>query len=119
MRDVVFEGRPARRLRSDLTVVDVDGCVSVYSPATKHVLSLNETATDIWRLLALDLSADDIVAELATAYDLDPTVIRGDVERTVAEFEAEGVFEGGSERGSRVGPDVGTDEAHDVGRAPE
>lgn len=93
----------ARHLRSDLTLVEVDGCISVYSPVTKRVLSLNQTATDIWRLFALDRDVDDIVGELAAVYDVDPASIRGDVENTLAQFEAEGVMESaGGEASARL-----------------
>ena len=82
------------RLRADLTVVDVDGCVSVYSPHSQQVLSLNETASEIWRLIGHEhCGTDQVVSLLATRYAVQPEAIRADVERVVSLFENEGLYD--------------------------
>lgn len=92
---MVEDDAPAghRTARSDLTVVDVDGCVSVYSPRRQQVLSLNETASEIWRLSTEQPDVANIVAVLAAAYRTQPEAIQADVERTIALFEAEDLYD--------------------------
>jgi hypothetical protein len=80
------------RPRPELSSVDIDGCVSVYSPATERVVTLNETASAIWRLTLDGRNLDEIVATLAERYSVEPAQIRVEVEHTVATFESEGLY---------------------------
>jgi hypothetical protein len=90
MRRVTDDSR--RRPRPELSSVDIDGCVSVYSPATERVLTLNETASAIWRLTVEDHTVDEIVDILASTYTASAEQIRSEVERTLATFESEGLY---------------------------
>jgi hypothetical protein len=64
---------------SGLTAVEVDGCVSVFNAATQRAVMLNETATDVWRLVDGTRDAEAIVQSVAEHYGLDPATIRADV----------------------------------------
>lgn len=64
---------------SGLTAVEVDGCVSVFNAATQRAVMLNETATDVWRLVDGTRNTEAIVRSIAERYGLDPATIRADV----------------------------------------
>jgi hypothetical protein len=64
---------------SGLTAVEVDGCVSVFNAATQRAVMLNETASDVWRLVDGTRDAEAIVRSVAEHYGLDPATIRADV----------------------------------------
>jgi hypothetical protein len=64
---------------SGLTTVEVDGCVSLFNAATQRAVMLNETATEVWRLVDGTRDAEAIVRSVADQYGLDPATIRADV----------------------------------------
>jgi hypothetical protein len=70
--------------------VDIDGCLSLYQRTSDRVLVLNETASDVWRLIDGTLGEDEIVATLARSYGVDPSVIAGEVRATIRRFVEEG-----------------------------
>lgn len=49
-------------------------------------VSLNPTASDIWRLATGEFSIDEIVIRLASSYGAQPDSIRADVESTITGF---------------------------------
>lgn len=65
---------------------EIDGCLALLSPSEERVLLLNETASDVWRLVDGQLTLDGIVDLLARAYDVDADLIYQDIERTVTLF---------------------------------
>jgi hypothetical protein len=79
-------GPPADPVRE----VEVDGCLSLYRRDVDHVVVLNETASDVWRLADGTLHDDEIVALLASAYGLEPATIDGEVRATLARLVHEG-----------------------------
>ena len=81
-------GPPAERL----LVTELDGHLTVYDPDRNEVHSLNESASDIWRLLDGDSDLDHIVSLLASSYACDADEIRPLVEQTVATFVAHGLI---------------------------
>lgn len=76
-----------------VTVVDVDGDLSIYSPVTGRVLSLNRTASDVWLLSDGEHTADEVVYLLATSYACEAAEIREHVLGTVALFQREGLLQ--------------------------
>jgi Coenzyme PQQ synthesis protein D (PqqD) len=70
--------------RDDVTVVEVDGCASLYSPATANVVSLNETATQIWYRCDGSRTLGDIVDDVAAYYGVSPEAIAAQVSGVVA-----------------------------------
>lgn len=69
---------------------EVHGDVSLYDPTREQVLVLNSTASDVWRLCDGDHDSDEIVSLLASAYQVEPDDLRGDVEQTIEQFVSEG-----------------------------
>ena len=64
--------------------------ISLYHPRTERVMVLNETASDVWRLLDGNTSDAEIVELLASAYSTTPASIDADVRATVDRFVDEG-----------------------------
>ncbi|MCL6538822.1 MAG: PqqD family protein [Acidothermus sp.] len=74
---------------------DLDDGVVIFHPLTQHAISLNETASALWRLLDGDHDLAAIVAELADRYSVTPDEIRPAIERTVDQLADEGAIERG------------------------
>lgn len=70
----------------------MDGRISVYSPSTQQLVTLNETASDVWRLCDGECDLPTIVGLLASSYEVEPDVIAGDVASTVDELKALGLL---------------------------
>jgi hypothetical protein len=77
---------------AEVTQIEVDGLVSVFSPVTEKVVLLNDTATDVWHLCDGEHDVAGIVRLLATAYGVDPAVIEQDVLTTVRSFVESGLI---------------------------
>ena len=72
---------------------DIGNELSLYDPSTERVVILNQTASDVWRLLDGHTSIERVVDLLAKVYGTDAKSIRGDVESVLAKFEEEGLVE--------------------------
>jgi Coenzyme PQQ synthesis protein D (PqqD) len=81
-------GPPSTTVRE----AEIDGAISVYDKQTRNVVVLNATASDVWRLADGQHTVADIVRLLASAYSVAEATIREDVERTVSELHAAGLF---------------------------
>ncbi|MFZ5871326.1 MAG: PqqD family protein [Actinomycetota bacterium] len=75
-----------------VTETEVDGCVNVYSPVTRHVLVLNETASDVWRLADGEHMPSEVVTLLAEAYGVERGDVEQDVLGTIASFVGHGLI---------------------------
>jgi hypothetical protein len=60
--------------------VEIEGQVFIndYEKGTYHLLS--PVASDIWKRLQQNLSPEDILQELSSLYEVDPTVLKQDIE---------------------------------------
>lgn len=65
---------------SDVTMVELDGRLCLYSAQGEQVLVLNETASDILLLADGRLCAEEIIQHLATSYRQPADVLRGQVQ---------------------------------------
>jgi len=72
---------------------ELDGEVSLYSPAHERVTILNATATDVWYLCDGTRSEDEIVELLASSYSVAPDQIRDDVSRTIEMIRKAGLVQ--------------------------
>ena len=61
-------------------------------PNGADVLVLNETASDVWRLIDGTLTLPELVSLLASAYGVEPLDIHDDVARTICQFEENGLL---------------------------
>jgi hypothetical protein len=62
---------------------EVDGNLVLFDAATSQALFLNDTASDVWRLLDGELDLAGVVTTLARAYGVEPDAIEPDVEGVV------------------------------------
>jgi Coenzyme PQQ synthesis protein D (PqqD) len=77
----------------DVTVVELDGCASLYSPATANVVSLNETATQVWRRCDGSRALAGIVDDLAAQYGVSADAIAAEVEAVVTGLVEQGLLQ--------------------------
>ena len=60
--------------------LEIDGAITLFHTGTQTALVLNETASDVWRLLDGSRDVEDIVTELITQYDATAERVRRGVE---------------------------------------
>jgi PqqD family protein of HPr-rel-A system len=75
-------GPPARHV----LVTDLDGEVTLYDSVRSEVHALNETASEIWRLLDERRRFDDVLGRFAAAHGVDPDSVRASVTETISRF---------------------------------
>lgn len=75
-----------------VTAVEIDGRFSIYNPTSTQVLTLNETASDVWRLCDGEADATGIVASIAAAYGEPAAAITESVLDTIKLFADEGLL---------------------------
>jgi hypothetical protein len=78
---------------AQLSIVEIDGCVSVFNPVTKRAVILNETASMVWHLIDGNRDADEIVQELANRYGVETTQIQSDVAGAIERLRDEGLLQ--------------------------
>jgi hypothetical protein len=66
--------------------------VILLDPRNGKYYSLNQTASDVWRLCDGNSSLEDLVGLLAKAYQREPSDIRPDVVEAVDGFRAAGLL---------------------------
>lgn len=69
---------------------ELDGSFCLVDTETWQVAVLNETASDLWRLVQSGCSLDEIVDTLAAGYGAEPTSISADIRVTLDELSAGG-----------------------------
>ena len=72
--------------RPTVRVLELDGTVNLYDSASQQAAVLNGPASDIWRLLDGARTVEEIVGELAAAYQVEPDEIRPQVVQAVADL---------------------------------
>jgi PqqD family protein of HPr-rel-A system len=92
------------RAREDVEHVVLDGEAVVYDPVLGSVHHLNATATLVWQCCDGTGSIDDLVDDLAGAYDAPRPQIETDVRTLLADLESRAllVAPAGEERGDEV-----------------
>lgn len=75
-------------------MIEVEGEVSVYNPATASVVVLNRTASDVWVLSDGTQTQEGIASLLAASYGVPVETVRDDVGATIARLVAAGVLTG-------------------------
>lgn len=74
---------------SDFTISrEVDGETLVLDTRTDLIHQLNATASYIWQRLQEGAAADEVAAELARRYEVEPEAAAVDVAETLAKFKA-------------------------------
>ena len=72
--------------------VEIDGRISVYSPSTQDLVSLNDTASDVWRLCDGEHPLDQIVELLARNYGTTADIIGDQVAGAVDDLVSLGLL---------------------------
>lgn len=75
-----------------VTEVEVGGRVNLYAPATAQAVLLNDTASDVWRLVDGTSTGRDIVALLAGSYRVPAASIEADVLAALRRFVEAGLI---------------------------
>ena len=75
---------------SHIIETEVKGDISLFDAQRNQVVVLNATASDVWRLCDGDQTLDEIVDLIASAYTVEPEVVRDDVTDTVNRLIDEG-----------------------------
>ena len=78
--------------RDDLGIASFDGETVIYdlTDASAHVL--NRSGALVWELLDGNTTLDELASEVATVFDTDLEVVRGDVRHIVTELERKGLL---------------------------
>jgi hypothetical protein len=79
--------------KSHILETEIDDEISLYDPRTERVTVLNETASDVWRLVDGQHSLDQITRLIASAYRVSPDDISADVAETVKHFAEAGLID--------------------------
>jgi len=71
---------------------ELDDDIVLYDPQRRRYYELSPTAGDVWRLATGEFTSEEIVTRLAAAYQVEPSAIREEVERTLGMFRDAGLF---------------------------
>lgn len=74
------------KVPDDVVWVDDEDAVRLYHSGTGEFRTLNESAADIWRLLAAGLGEQELVDRLAEEYGAQDRAQRAAIAEDVAEF---------------------------------
>ena len=66
--------------------------VILLDPRNGKYYSLNQTASDVWRLADGQSSVEDVVGLLAKAYEVSTADIRPEVEKAIGDFREAGLL---------------------------
>ena len=69
---------------------ELDGSFCLVDTEAWQVAVLNETASDVWRLIQVGCSPEEIIGALSDAYQVDPSVISDDVRAALDDLGAGG-----------------------------
>lgn len=69
---------------------ELDGSICLVDPETWQVAVLNETASDLWRLVRVRCALPEIIESLAEAYQTGENTVRDDVREALDQLVAGG-----------------------------
>lgn len=75
-----------------VATLELDGRIVALTPDRTDVVFLNDTASDVWRLVDGTRNLPQIVAELAEAYEVSQDVIADDVRAVIDRFVGSGLI---------------------------
>jgi len=83
-----ISGEPRPRRRQDVTYRTIDGEAVILNRQEGHLHQLNPTATFIWNCCDGIFKIDEIADRLASAYEIDHSMARQDVEGIVTKLRS-------------------------------
>ena len=97
-----IDGAFRPRRAAAVAFTELDGETVLYDESTGGTHLLNPTASVLWQCFDGDASLDELAADVADAYGIDPATAADDVRTVVRSLGELGVLEG--VRGTRVEP---------------
>lgn len=96
------EGRPAGqrawrvepRLNQEIVCRAIGEELLLFNPRDNSFFLLNPVGRRIWELLAEERGVEEVVSRLKEEYDVDPQLLREDIEGHLEAFHASGLFQG-------------------------
>ena len=79
------------RIRPDIVYREVDGVIVAFSLESGEYVSLDDTGTDIWRLIERDGKVEQVRAAMLAAYDIDEVSCDEELSRFIAMLQARGL----------------------------
>lgn len=79
--------------RSHILETEIEAEISLYDPKNERVTVLNETASDVWRLVDGERNVDEITELIASSYGLAPIDVATDVAAAIERFAEAGLIE--------------------------
>lgn len=76
---------------ADIVAQGMQGSVVLLNIKTNLFYELNDTAARLWELLNTDQSLDEIHRVLLEEFEVDPDLLKSEVESTLDTFSAEGL----------------------------
>ena len=73
--------------------LEIDGDVTLFHTPTNSVVVLNGTASDVWRLLDGQRTAEEIASLLGSVYHAAPATLAEGVDNALQEFSRHGLVE--------------------------
>lgn len=96
------QGAPARAVEA--VSLEVEGETLVYQRQTGEVHRLDPVGAIVWRLLDGQSTVDELVDDLAAAFEVDAGVVRGDVGALLARLEEARLLASGAPHERPDGP---------------
>lgn len=88
-----MNGAAPLRPAAHVAAAEIDGEAVLLNVSSGVYFGLNPVATRIWQLIGEGTTTDGIVRALLAEYDVDETVVRSDVTRTVQQLAADGLID--------------------------
>jgi len=79
------------RIRPDIVYREVDGVIVAFSLESGEYVSLDDTGTDIWRLIERDGKVEQVRAAMLAAYDIDEVSCDEELSCFIAMLQARGL----------------------------
>jgi len=88
----------------EVVTVTFDDAAVVYHLGTGEVHRLDAVGSVIWQFLDGQTSVDDLAADFGQAFEVDPDVVRGDIENLLGRLGQAGLLAGGPTPEQPSGP---------------
>lgn len=88
------EGPVAPRPAPELVAVDVDGELLLLDPRTDGLHQLDRLGSIIWQVLDGEATVDELVGDLADAFEAEPGQVRLDLGELLADLRRAGALDG-------------------------
>ena len=79
------------RIRPDIVYREVDGVIVAFSLESGEYVSLDDTGTDIWRLIERDGKVEQVRAAMLAAYDIDEVSCDEELSSFIAMLQTRGL----------------------------